>query len=606
MKLDKFKDRIQAATREILELSAATEEVYEAVYQQLPRLEREIELTLEETAILLEYFIPQTASPASGRDMPRLLQILQKVAAKMDKTLYQMADERQMYNSVNHFLGVNNEASALSILTAMIGRIKERLMEIEIVSLNAIIFAARLGDRGRPFRVISDHVHLFSGQVAGYYSSLQETVESLNAWNDRFAQDLEIMLNCHAGLSSGQQREFDRLFSLTLESLEEIHKLLQDLMEHVRASLQPVQEIMVSIQAQDILRQGMENLNRCLQSIVAAMEARHNGEAAAPQLFYFISAVLELCIKLVRNIGEELARSLDEMEGRLKSMELRLQQLGEEGSLLAAFLGGSPATGEESTVQRIFQKVREFMLQLEQNLQELQRKMDGFSGTSISFYEYAFALENRILSIKKSVGLLQKLNLLARIELACIGYRDHAFAREMGRITENVVKEVSANEETASRLKAKLLQNLKEFEEMLALDRKKAEAMQAALLETRAELDQIEVLISRAIQALGQSCHNLMETLRSAEAWLRAGRRLPGMLAEIKVSLKKLAEEAEEFKNHFLPETGAETEYRQEVSAELELLVQKLTVYLERLTAKEVFADIDVDAGSEEGELTLF
>lgn len=616
MDTEKIKKHLNEAILEIQTLTAKTEDIYGTIYGQLPRLEQEIELTLDETAILLEYFIPAADSGATQEtnrqqeDMLKLSQVLRELENSFAHDAQELVNESEMRQSINLFLGDGaGEKAGISSLLEMMGQVKERLTEIEIVSLNAIIHAAHLGDEGRAFGVISDNINTLSNQVSGHYVELQGYAEKLREWNEHFMSGLQEMLQCHTDLTSQQRDELKQLINLTFASLNRINSLLQNLMGNVKNVVQPVQQIMVSIQAQDLIRQSMENLNKCLESILNSINNYSPGDKDDSltnlELLNFISGALDLTLRLTENIESELTGSLAELEAQLADIGARLSELEEEGSLLASFLGGRAGQESDSDiVKTIFLQVRGFMDNFAAGLLTLREKIDGFSGNNELFHNHINGLEKRIQIIKGRIDFLQKLGILTRIELARIGNEDDFFAREISNITERVVGDVSLNEEMIVSLKDKLQQDLFKFETMLGQNRGKAGSMLDIAAAAGEKVNNIENLISRAVQSLGQSCSNLMEAVEGARMHLEQGMQLPSKLREIKSGLFALSNDVSVFQQQCLDAAGLDK--WEGTSRELDELLNSLTTYLERVSASEVLTDMDMDVGSESGDLTLF
>lgn len=594
------KVHLNEAIREIQSLISNTEDIYGAIYTQLPRLEQEIDLTLDETSILLEYCIPGAASTHDNgnrkEDMLKLSLILRRVEQNFTVNSQELVNEHDMLHSVRQFLGnQNGEKTGITALLEIMGKVKERLTDIEIISMNAIIHAAHLGESGQAFGVISDQINTLSNELAEHYLHLETIAEDLKGWNEHFIEGLQEMISCHNDLISRQRDDLKQLIDLTFDSLANISSLLRNLMNNVKNAVQPVQGVMVSIQAQDIIRQSMENMNKCLELIVDSIN-KHTPEQTADnfanlELLNFVAMALDFVQKMTSNIETELTGSLANLDEQLTDMRLRMMELEEDGTLLANFLGGNPQDENgNNSVGSIFLQAKDFIHNYSLGLNTLQKKIDNFSYTNSLFYTHITGLEDKINTIRGRIGFLQKLGLLVRIELARIDEQKGSFVREISNITDRVVKDVNMNEELIISLKKKLHQELYHFDRMLGENREKAVSMLEISRDATEELEQIENLISGAIQTLGQNCINLMEVVDKARTHLEEGSRLPAKLHEIKSVLNRLNSDVNLFQHECLESAGLEK--WEGTSLELEKMLGNLTTYMERFTANDVISDV--------------
>ncbi len=584
-----------------------SEEVFGYVYRQLPAIEKEIDLTMTETAVLLDYFRhasgPETIEHSreqalSGEEIPKIFHLLHRIESSFTGTSKELIGEKEMRRSLNLFMGTEGGRDAgVTELLDLIAQVKERLTEIEIVSLNAIIYAAHLGDEGRAFGVISDKINALSNQVSEHYSLLQVDAHNLSEWNNRFMEGFQGIIFSHEELDTKQREGFKDLFSITRKSLDAISSILQNLMGRIKAAVEPVEEIMVSIQSQDIIRQSMENLNKCLTAIdehVDRFTSERSNGVDTLQLLYFVSRVLDLSIKLADNIEVELSTSLAALESLLADIVARLGEIRDGGSL----------STDKDIIPTLFLQAQQFMEDFAAGFSNMQEQIDSFADLNKFFYKHMSGLEKRIEIIKGHVDFLKKLGFLTRIELARLNRGDGSFEQEISAITDRVISDVDSNEGLITSLKKRLHKDLLNFEQMLVENRNKTGVMLRITWEARENLEEIEKKISCAVQSLGESCRNLVGAVEDDRLYLERNQALPAAVRDIKTSLLGLAGEVEKAMEEALRLAGLEK--WEGITEEMQELLGGLTTYLERLTASELFTGMAMDVGGETGELTLF
>ncbi len=609
-----IKQRIQETTTRIENIIRDTEDIYGSIHAQLPSIEREIELTLEEMSILLECFVP---SKEPGQHITEeaeahaLSTVLKQVQDNFTATRDELVGEKEIRDTIDLFLEEDGEENAgVSSLLVMIEQIKGRLTDIEVVSLNAVIFSAHLGERGRAFGVISDNINSLSYQINQQYAGIQEEARALSRWNEQFREDLKSLLQQHGNISTGQQEEFQELFQTTFHSLQEISRLLEDLISNVKKVIMPVQNLMVSIQMQDIIRQNMENLSRCLGTVAEHADAYGRPDTSLEDSLNFLSfaqKVLKLTGELVSNVENQLGESLTEMEVPLSEIQRDLDSQKEEGNILMEFLAGDMKMregNEPNTVRAIFNRQYQFMEGFYSELTSLKTNFAHITASNQDFHRQLSSIDSRISTIKARISFLEKLKLMTRIELARLQLEDDSFGQEIANVSDRIIEEVNANEAFMLELKQRLLNDLEKFEKMMQLNEENMEKMNQVIQNSREELKVIEDMISRGVQSLGQCMNSLIGEVQGIASNLEKGRHLPGLLQEIKTSITELESSLGQQKNSKLQKL--ELERWDGTSEDLQAVLNNLTTVLERRTASAVFEDVEMDVGDDSGELTLF
>lgn len=618
MHLQDMKTKVSQVIHQVQELIDNTEEIYSTIHLKLPSIERDISLTIDEMSILLEFFIPSELSreesleKGASNELNRLTCVLNQIEDNFSKTAQDLLDEGEVRRVIDLFLNEEqSEETGISNLLEMIEQIKDRLTDIQIVSTNAIIYAAHLGTEGKAFGVVSDNINILSNQINQQYAEIQEYAQKIEEWNNQFKENIQDTLKYHGQLTSEKREEFEKLFSFTFESLQKVSFLLKDLGSNMESAVSPVEELMVSIQVQDIVRQNMENLNKCLNTLLENIDNHQKkgleGDRQMLNFFHFSSGALGLSVKLASNVEKELVNSFHDLRGPLQEIQEKTAEINEEGSILTEVLGGDPGGdpgGQEGSVKEIFLQLQSFIDDFSQDISNLQEVISNFSHSNQDFFIQITNIEKRIQEIKKRINFLQKLQLMTRIELARLHLENDFFAREISSISEQVIKDVYTNEALIVSLKNKLMKDLNHFDQLLTLNLKQVGDMLEVIDTSRDEMNNIEELVTSAIQSMGQSCNNLTEAVQGIGHNLELGEQLPGTLHEIAGLLQELHQEVMEEKDKVLESAGLDR--WEETSQELEEVLGNLTTYLERVAAHEALTGIEVDTGDDSGDLTLF
>lgn len=614
MKEKHLVERITDINQQLFQFIDQTEEIYGAIYARLPEIETEIELNAEEMEILLNYFVyndtlDDETDEKEENDAYRLAQLLHEMKDRFSSSILSMFDEKKLKKTIERFLSSNGEEEihGLEQLMKIIKEIKEHITDIEIVSMNAIIHSTRLGTRGKAFGVISGNIKDFSNQIEGQYNAIYEHSVNLSSWKESFTEKLNHMLTYSDHLSNVKVDEFQQLFKEVFASLKIVSQLLKEANHNLELAVTPVQELMIAIQSQDLIKQSLESVTKCLVSIIDGIDSYSDvdGTDSSNQLEFltFVEMALDLAINLLVSIEEQIELSVKNVEEPIIKIKASLDDTYEESSLLAEFLSGE-RKNDKNTIEEIFIKVKSFIKEFKEESDTLQEDLASFNDIGKTFYSEMNDIEQQFNVIKQKVGYLQRLNILSRIELARLDGEVGAFGNEIERISERVISDVSKNEQFVIELKSTLSSDLDQFFQMLETNEKMAGDMTKTAVQSLQNLDVIEELVLKAVQPAGETGKKLMEEIFYLNEKLNEGKELPNVLHLIVTELMELSEQTRIRKEEALEKVGV-TEWITK-DTRLNEIISQLTTYYDRIAASTVLADEEFDIGDEGGELTLF
>lgn len=607
-----LKKTINDINQDLFRFIDETEDVYGAIYARLPEIESEIELNAEEMEILLNYFVYNETSDEevveqSEHDAYRLAQLLREMRDKFSVAILEMFDEEKLRKTINRFLSnkENKEEPDLEQLMKIIQEIKEHITDIEIVSMNAIIHSTRLGERGKAFGVISGNIKDFSNQIESQYNTIFEHSINLRAWRESFSSKLNHMLTYSGHLSNVKVREFQELFQDVFNSLKIVSQLLKEANFNLEMAVRPVQDLMVAIQNQDLIKQSLESVTKCLDNIQEGSQRYSYKNSIEEKLEYltFIENAISLSINLLISIQDQVEQSVVKVEEPILLIKASLDDTYEESSLLAEFLSGD-RKNERNTIEEIFSKVKHFIEEFTNEAIILKEDLIGFNEIGQQFYQEMNKIEQQFNVIKQKVSFLQRLNILSRIELARLDGEVGAFGNEIKRISERVISDVNKNEQFVIDLKSTLSHDLDQFFAMLETNETMADVMNNTGIQSLENLEVIEDLVLKAVQPAGETGKKLVQEILFLTNKMNEAKQLPEHLQVITNRLMDLSDEVLASKNVLLQEAGLK-EWTT-TDDHLNEIIEQLTTYYDRVVASSVLDDETYDIGDEGGELTLF
>lgn len=601
---------ITSVINQINQLIMNTEEVYGSIYEKLPSIEEELELNFQEMEILLNYFIYQAEDheiEPHVDEATQLAELLREMKKNFTESVLKMFDETIIRKTLERFLSNtgNQEEPGIDDLMEIIQKIKKHIQDIEVVSINAMIHSSRLGENGKAFGVISRNIKEFSDDMKHQYQNIYTYAEGLEYWNNQFTQEINKLLDVSKDLRVVRLDEFNTLFYEVFESLKTISILLKDANKNLHGSMAPLQDLMVLIQKQDIIKQSLENVIKCLDTLKQGTEQPIENEdrnVYELNMITFQDQVIELTIALVESISEQLHESLSEINETISMIHRNLSDTYEESYELTEFLSGNRGD-DRNTVEELFYRVKTFIGSFKNELEIIAKDMIRFKESSATFEDQMQGIEKQIITIKQRVDFLRNVNVLSRIELSRLTNDMASFGDEIEQISRRVIEEVNLNETFIISLKENLDRDLERCLEMLTQNDEMIQKMIKVAAESLQNLEMIEELVIKAIRPTTDTSIRLIKEIDYVEKIINNSNALTDTMSEIKETLH-LAQQKIQLEKEQIFERAGVTEWKNNNNA-LNELFDKLTTYYERIVLNH-FSDTELDIGSEAGELVLF
>lgn len=607
IRIDSIKKGLRTSIRQVEHFIYTLEDVYGKVYEKLPQIEQDIEFTLKEMALLLDYFVSGKDTTESDSDeVVKVSVLLEELLQEFSMSTKEMADDREIEGVIKRFASSGaNHSSGIDELTSMVSIIENRISDIEVISINARIYASQLGERGAAFGVISDNIMALSTEINRQYQGIAQLVGSLQEWNTRFSGNLDSIVNYNGRVTKDQLADFQNVFHSVVESLGVVSRVLNDLTENVSSAIHPINDLMVAIQIQDILRQNLENLIKCFSTMQEQVDALdQKDEKKQGETLSFLDAIGDLCVKLVENVGVHLGDSLKDLQGILGTINHNVENLQDDGALITSFFVGDEDTGEQSGgIGSIFAQIRESLDGFREQLLGLRNEIQNVGDIDDTSDRIMRDISRQIAVIKNRIATLQKLKLITNIELGRLDLKDSSFNQEISSSSSQVIKDVNENEVLINSLQKELQGELVNFQRVLQNNLAKVERMLGVIATSHESISFVEQMVAQAIQGLGMAADSLISEVKSVADELEGAWKLTKEADEVRASLETIVKEIKTERKALSSRMGVENA---QISTDLMSVLSNLTTRVERLAVNQVFAEANVDAGNDDGELTLF
>lgn len=604
-----IEQEINGAFKKINNLIMKTEEIYGSIFAKLPSIEEELELSLQEVEILLNYFIYRDESTSvagnESEEGMQLAELLRNMQREFTDAVVKMFDETVIRKTLDRFLASvhNPQEPGIDDLMEIIKKIKRHIQDIEVVSINAMIHSSRLGDDGKAFGVISRNIKEFSNDMKAHYNTIFEYAEKLGRWNTEFTNEINKLLEFSENLRLRRLEDFHELFKRVFASLKTISNLLKEANHNLQSTMTPLQDLMAFVQKQDIIRQSLENVIKCLEGLQEGMNEDSEGELTEKlNYIVFEDQVVEMSIALIDNIALQLEESLAEIKETIAKIHHNLSETYEESYEVTEFLSGDRGN-ERNTVEEIFYQVILFIQQFKEELVHISNEVNTFSLSGDAFHKQMNGIEKQIVTIKNRVDFLRNLNVLSRIELSRLTSEMASFGDEIEQISRRVIDEVNLNETFIVTLKASLDDDLRRFFSMLHQNKEMIQKMITTSDEALKNLKMMEDLVIKAIRPANGTSELLIKEVTFVKEIIEDSHILRELMNAIRETLVAAQEKVRNEKEKIFAEAGVnEWENKND---RLIALFDKLTTYYERVVFNNLVEE-NLDVGSEAGELVLF
>lgn len=605
---------LENAEEKLEHLIQMTEDYYQLVYNNLPIIERNIEFTEEETLLLINYFIETQKEKLDDQEEYLIAQALQRIKTNFIRIRQYLLSKQEIDEILEHFLGDKSRQSSFDTFLEKVKEIEGTLQDVTDISFNAIIFSAHLGEMGQGFRVISDHINQTSDYLEQRFLSIDTLLQGLIDWHEHLQENIE-------GIATGQEKAVeeyignaDQLFHSLSNTFQEVSEILRNMISNARGALDPFQELMALIQRQDILRQKMENTIKCFRIIKEKYQYFHSlswGEEdreAVLNHMVFLSRALGMIESLLQMMIDSLLQSVADITGTLQTLLTSLKEIRDDANTLSHYLTEEKILEYQdeklSMVDYSFQELFAFMGDFNTILAGISTQVNNITSNTDEFSQHINKMERELGDVQRRVDRLNKIKLLARIELARMDQKGSNFGAEIEDIVRDIDRTVGDNRKAYSILKKDLENDLDNFDRIIVENQRHIDA---AVQEVSASMEQLQTantIINQAVHALNKEVQDLYQQIDRVQDELTFTTRIEEQSQEIlslTAHLKKQVENEQKqlFRKYQIQEWKEEDE-------ELLELFQLFTSYLERFSAKEYLQDTEYDEGAEEGELTIF
>ncbi|MFW6029270.1 MAG: hypothetical protein ACOCRO_03350 [Halanaerobiales bacterium] len=587
--------------REIVkEMIDHTDDYYGLIAEFLPGIEEKIEDSLTEISILINSF-SNTGEIISQERIYKVLIELKRRLENLNHFFQQKDDLHKILANIITDQSKEKETAFKKIIIMTKG-LKKILNKLKVLAINSSIYTYNHHNQmANGFEVISDKIHFFSEKMRENYQNIEIELNLLLEWQQSFQEDIEKTISMEDSIINKYNNDLAEVFKDFFAFLDNSSKLLTDLLTSINEAIDPVQDLMLEIQNQDLIRQKLENLNNILAKTVIENSEKADGisEEDIPGQLAFILEVIKVSEKLLSSVQEQINKSRQHIEQSLLEMFNKITIISNDLGTLKGTLLIERTYNLETAKEDLYMKIFSLLPSLQGKVEEINNNYTSLLNSENIFRKSIGEINNQFYAVNKHTERLQSIRVLASIELN-IMKDDNNFINKIDQVINQIVSRNEDDISSYNLIQDQLEGDFSKFKEIVFSTEKKMSVFITDIKDSKKNL----ILIRETIRDKFLKLNAQIEELSGINTELRNGLKqfdnLSSLFNSFVNNLNEIRSGIEKIKKSF-PEEDYSIN-----NISLLKLFEEFTSYQERKTVSAEYHDISMDVGDSGGELTLF
>jgi len=247
---------ILSCENKIQNLQDITAATYEGIAEKLPKIIERIDSDNEETCALIEYFISDDES-LSGPSV-----VMETLDAAKQKFEHVAVSIQEMFKKdQHHFKQIKEKMDEIENLRRSILEITEISNDIALLSYNSVFVANQAGSSGAAFTYIATEIKSLSNQTKTLAYKMRQSSDKLIANYKIFKEEFDAINSSVNSRLNNLDQDLSSVFDKYFAGLKNIAMLIKQTLDRADESKSHIPAIMMSLQAQDLIRQLLEQIS---------------------------------------------------------------------------------------------------------------------------------------------------------------------------------------------------------------------------------------------------------------------------------------------------------------------------------------------------------
>jgi hypothetical protein len=527
------------------------------------------------------------------------------LSATVDQTLTLIGDQEALFQSSHEATArmlaeLRGQLDTLGTLSTRVEAVREDSELMELISLNALVIAVKAGDSGRAFSCITAELKELTGQTMDLTDEIARGEATLDRVFGEFQGEL-------GRLDDSEQSEFAAFLSRVrgvFEGLNAAAARLWGGLESIRQRSDevkvPLVRIMVDIQNQDRVRQGIDHVLLSLREFQNVDESG-TVEQQLDELS-FLEILPELASQVLVEISGQIASNREAFHKSLTEARRTMAALESDRAVL---LSEHLESRREGSLEHWFQVGQQTFESFVAQVEGASRGREQTFRRSASLQRHVGELVESFRSFDFVLSKFRNIDLASRIQVArqaaLASMKDNA--TEMSALTRKIEHDVGEAMGITNTFFQTVERLFHLYREQAGVRLRQDQGFNSSLRDTLVRLQQAKDEQRTTVQNSRVFTRSFTELFARTEDDLKT---LDALLAEIESQRRLLADvkgEVTERKRLVLARAGL-GEWNLE-SDKLKAMIGRFTIFTHKKIAAGL-GDFEVEESMESGEVTLF
>lgn len=214
-----------------------------------------------------------------------------------------LTDYGAKYNPL--FNQLNEKIEDLGKLDKMIAEIKEDSEQMELIALNAMVISIKSGEKGQAFSRITENLQRLSNDMFLFSDKLSEEEAQLLSHINTLKEIFSGILDAQKKLSSTGTAGASDVRTL----ISDVSAPVESMENSINSVYPPIQKAMECLQLQDMMRQALDHVQKCVQELGRSSKPAPGSEEELDFVSFNI-ALYQLCGEVLKDINNYVTDSI--------------------------------------------------------------------------------------------------------------------------------------------------------------------------------------------------------------------------------------------------------------------------------------------------------
>lgn len=387
-----------------------------------PDIEKNITNEIIEAQAVIDFFF-------QNQDSTDSYGIFEKIKAFQDIIHKSVGKVEAITGQDNLFFdNVSNAIAGVKDVIKNMDDIKNVSEELKVYAINSITFANRAGEKGKGYHIlakeyiqISDKLSKKVSDVSFYSGKVLDTFHN-------FDKGINVLHNFYKESFSGVAQSFTTSSNKLEEGFKNLCTVLQSIIDRIKSSKDPIAEIMIDMQRQDIIQQQLTHVDESIkETLDTIMEHKHlidrvnegdlsnHEKTELEDVYKLIHTICNLNIGQLDRIQKDINLFNTKTAATFKKMKNALKDIDDDKSIILDFFIGKD--GRHSTVNTLFEKPEKIIEDMFENQEKYIVQKEKIIEVAQSLDAQTGKFSKTFSSIVNNTEMISQMQLLTNIEI---------------------------------------------------------------------------------------------------------------------------------------------------------------------------------------------